>query len=183
VHLIVAADVEQDDLLLRRLYPEDDAELIGDADGLDVLQFPAEMMIGKVRRKGVVLQVIDHLRKAFPQIGMPSQELARATKEALRRHNREHYASSSRSSACSSSSADAKRLTLPALRSSSEARRPAIRNRSNACQVGLPFGPEGLRTEGRRLHTQPTPVGFAVVAATCSRRCQNWMALPPKLRY
>jgi hypothetical protein len=65
----VAADVEQDDLLVRDLNPEDDAVVVGDADRLNVLQFAAEMVVGKVERKRILLQVVHHLRKAFSQIG------------------------------------------------------------------------------------------------------------------
>ncbi len=90
VHLIMAADIEQDDFLLRYENGQDDSIAIGEGDGLNVFELAPEAMVGKMGGERVLLEVVDELLKTFLQVRMLLQESARTAHEAPGRNNREH---------------------------------------------------------------------------------------------
>ena len=57
VHLVMAADIEQDDLSVRHLNREDDAVVVCDADGLDILQLAAKVVVFQVRLERIAFQI------------------------------------------------------------------------------------------------------------------------------
>ena len=58
----MAADVEQDNLFVRHHNREDDTVIVGDADGLDILQLAAKGVVFQARLERVAFQIAQHAR-------------------------------------------------------------------------------------------------------------------------
>ncbi len=122
VHVIMAADVEQDDFLLCYEKREGNPVAVSEADGMAAGEFAAQGVKRKVRLERVVLQVCNHSCEAWLEVGMLFEEFAGLAQKLLRSGNGVHYTGSSVSRALSRSSAVLNFFTRPALTSSSEAR-------------------------------------------------------------
>ena len=63
IHLVVAADIKQDDFLVRNQEGQRNAVAVGKADGVTTAEFAAQGMQFQVGLKGILLQVVDHRGK------------------------------------------------------------------------------------------------------------------------
>src|SRR5512133_3782300 len=117
----MTANVKQDDLMLADQQGQCNAVGIGQPDGMATRKLAGELMKAEARLKRVLLQSRYGRSEAGFEIRMLPEESACLPEKLFRCGNAEHAHSPSRSSACSSSSAEANLRTRPAFTSSSDA--------------------------------------------------------------
>lgn len=66
VHLIMAADIQQDDFLVRNGNGQCDSIAIGDADSLSAFELAAEMVIFQMWLERIVLQIAQDIGELCP---------------------------------------------------------------------------------------------------------------------
>lgn len=122
IHVIVAADVEKNDLLFGDQEREGNPVAVDEAHGLATGKLASQGVERQVRLERVVLQVSQQPGEAGLELEMLLEELARLAQKLLWLGNGVHYAGSSPSRALSRSSAPLNRFTRPSFTSSRDAR-------------------------------------------------------------
>ncbi len=95
VHFIMAADVEQDNLIFGQQQGQGYAVGIGQSDGMASGKLAGERMKAEARLKGVLLQGADRCRKARFKIRVFPEKLACLAEKDFRGGNTEHAQSPS----------------------------------------------------------------------------------------
>ena len=122
IHLIMTADIEQNDFLGCDQKGQGDPVVSSEADCVAAGEFAAQRMQCQLGLERVCLQITEHLGEAWLQLRMSLEKLAGLAQKLLWRDNAVHYSDSSASRAFSRSSTVLNFSTLPFFTSSRDAR-------------------------------------------------------------
>ena len=90
IYLVMAADIEQDDLIVGNQQSQGNAVTVGETDSMATRKFAGELMKSKSRLKRVLLQGGDDRRKAGFDVRVLLEKLPCLAKELLRSGNDKH---------------------------------------------------------------------------------------------
>jgi hypothetical protein len=97
VHLIVAANIKQDDFLFGNHQGQGNPVTISETDGITSGKLAAQGVQLQTRLEWIFLQVAEYFGKAWPQVGMFLEKFARLTNKLQRRNDDIHLGASKNS--------------------------------------------------------------------------------------